>query len=151
MKTNPEEYLRSLGVVAKDVHQRFQQVLEYAEGISPEPIENLFFSEYINRDGARVHESLWLFSQDHLIEARDWLSIDDLNFLPLRHNIRDLHWRSSHVDLKNGKSGTEARANLDFKAGDEVAGTLRASGVNCSQLWLLMKNSFRQNLTGSSK
>jgi hypothetical protein len=125
------KYLQSIGM-GRVLIDRLTAVHRFYSSVIPEPIEDLFVSDYVNEDGTRSHESAWFFSLNYIAEARTWPSSDDLDVL----KVRGIHyWRLQKEEYEFDRKPKEAsRMRLEFSVGPSNSAALRAAKNNCAPL-----------------
>jgi hypothetical protein len=131
MKQGFQEYLASLELT-DPVKARVESVLEFYAVLAPEEIESIFVTDYLDQNGARFFESLWLFSKGYVMEAKQFISQDDFDIGPLGR----LFWIAVRKENYDFKTATAAsRLNIEYRnLASEFGGQLRASGKNCDNL-----------------
>ncbi len=136
MKQHWVEYLESIGIV--DLYlERAAKVVFFYDLIYPGDIEHIFVSEYVDNDGQRQYETMWLFSTTDAMEARRFLHRVDYDATPLLGRIR--YWRLTADDYEEGKASAKSRLTVNLGLSDGISGELKASGNNCDHLMTVFK------------
>lgn len=108
-------------------------------------IQRLFISEYVDRNGKRVYESAWFFTEKQAFEAREFLSENmDLDCLIFREAVR--YFRTEMLDFDPPNPATQSSRmslSLGFYPG---GGDIKASGANCDYLYAILKEVFLPNM-----
>lgn len=134
MKEGFVEYLGSVDM-AEILIARVRTIYEFYQTTSPCEIEDIFVSEYINDQGQRVYESLWFFAQQSYMEAKQFASQDDFDFM----RGRLIRWQVQKHDYDFDSDATiKSRLALRFQSPSGVSGNLKASGKNCEHLKSIM-------------
>jgi hypothetical protein len=124
-------YVRSLSPT-KRVSQRINQVVDLYEKLCPEKVSVLFLSEYVTKEGVREFESLWLFSDHIMMEAKNFLSEDDLDFATMVGGVSYVEFTKHEYDFDAPTDASRLSVELRLHSG--VMGRLKASGENCRNL-----------------
>ena len=131
MKDEWTEYLRSVGF-HDPLLQRADSVLRFYNEFAGIAIDQIFVSEYLDSDKGRVYQSLWVFSEDYIGEARI-VGEERLDLIPLSRNLDRFEIKKTEFDF--GDTATDAaRLTINFTAGRDADGDLKASGINCLRL-----------------
>lgn len=134
MKTEWIEYLNSIGI--KDLFlNRCKEVYNFYQQVYPDQIKDIFVTEYLDKEGVRLFESLWFFSETMVMEAKKFLSEDDFDSVPLKHQIR--YWNIKKTDYDFIMATTKSRLVVDFTFLSGTNGALKASRENCDNLKLI--------------
>lgn len=124
-------YLSSIGSPAA-LQERATSLLSLYESLGVEP-SGFFLSEYRQEDGSRIHESLWLFTDDLAMEAKLPAAGDErFDFVPLARALRHLVIETKDYDLK--KASEASRMHVQLWLDGQRVGELRASAENCDLL-----------------
>lgn len=135
MKQKFTNYLKQIKVPTPIV-ERVSTIVSNYSSLCPENILDILVSEYQNNQGERVYESLYLFSDNFLMEAKSFTitATDDFDIL----SIKDL----IYIDVKKRNfdfitATEESRISVEYNS--TIPGTLKASGKNCEFLSSIMK------------
>lgn len=126
-----EDYLVEIGITGPFL-ERAKTVLAFYAGIGIGEVEDVFVSEYVNPEGRRVFESLWLFTRTYTYEAKSFLSADVFDGAPLARRID--YWTISRAEYDFDTATDQSRMALDFTLAGRNPCHLKASGRNCSHL-----------------
>lgn len=124
--------------LTEPVQVRVATITAELEKLCPEEVKGAFISERVQQDGNRSLESLWLFSDNYFMEAKTFLSSDDLDLLYVGH-MDYIHITKERFAF--GAASDTSRITLNFQVGASAlgtTGTLNASGKNCDQLVKVM-------------
>lgn len=106
-------------------------------------ITDAFVSEYIDSEGKRQYESLWLFSENYLCEAKQFLTIDDFDYVPIKNKITRWNIKKKDFIKKNeldiSHINSRSRITLEIMISPDTIGTLKASKDNCGHLWKIFR------------
>lgn len=136
-------YLESVGSPTT-LQERAAYLLGLYQILGVEPTK-FFVSEYKQEDGSPVHESLWLFTGELVMEARLSPAGDErLDFVPLVRAVRHLVVETHDYDLNTASEGSRMRIEVWFD--DQRLGELRASGGNCDILRDILRSCLLPNI-----
>ena len=134
MKDEWTKYLKSVGF-QDPLLQRSDSALSFYYDFASIAIGEIFVSEYQTEKG-RVHESLWVFSEDYIGEALLVGDKEKLDLISRRNNIARLDMERDEFTF-DGTTTDASRLTVYLTVGSGssgIAGSLRASGTNCLQL-----------------
>jgi len=130
MEPRFNEYLKTLGMT--DVFcQRVESIYDFYVGVLPEKITDIFVSEYLNNDGSRVFENLWIFTPNYTCEAKSFISIDNFDIMPIESVTR---WELQKENYDFIKATEKSRLQVNFNLKHNLTGRLKASQYNCDNL-----------------
>jgi hypothetical protein len=133
MKEGFTQYLTSIGI-GEPIANRVEKIYEFYDEIlrsMGDEIQDIFITDYIQKDGIRQYENLWFFSDKFVMEAKLFISQDDFDFLYLKQRVSYLKVIKENYDFKEA---TElSRLNVEWHSG-RSGGLLKASKENCSKL-----------------
>jgi hypothetical protein len=101
-------------------------------GLSGEEIQDIFVTDYVDAEGRRNYESLWLFTPSYVMEAKQFLSENNFDFTLLKDCVR--LWRIKKRDYDFRKAEPESRMYLELSLAQGAACVLKASQENCDYL-----------------
>ena len=129
MKRAFKDYLISIGIL-RPVQQRVEAILGFYASLG-EQIEYIFVTDHVREDGTRAYGNLWLFSDRHVMEAKDFVARDTFDMSP----IQPVHWWEVNKEKYDFSAAVpESRMSLDLSLQGDVRGHLSASGNNCDRL-----------------
>jgi hypothetical protein len=137
------EYLETLGM-KKPLLDRAQSIFEFYRSLGAGDIIDIFVSEYVNEEGVRTFESLWLFTAKASMEAKNFPSQDHFDYTPLPEST--IYWELKKRDFQPPESNEKSRLTIDLvfrgSGAASVTGTLKSSGTNCETLFAIFKKYF---------
>lgn len=143
MKDEWGAYLESIGI--KELFlKRAEEVINFYQQIYQDQIEDIFVTEYLKEDGERVYESLFLFSKSLIMEAKQFLTVDDFDCVPFENNIR--YWVIKKKEYNFLKALNKSRMTVEFAVSGGSSATLKASQGNCDHLKALFLKHIISNL-----
>lgn len=140
-----EDYFREVGITELFL-DRARAVLAFYAGIGVEEVMDVFVSEYVDAEGRRVYESLWLFTLDYAYEAKDFLTADNFDGAPLPGRIE--YWKITKTEYDFQTTFDRSRMALEFLfLGGYNKCSLKASASNCSHLRDIFRRHVLPNLS----
>ncbi len=146
MKDGFVEYLQTLGLGSSISVSGVESHYNSALKLCPEPIDDIFISNYYKEDKSRDFESLFFFSKSFLMEVRSFRqdAIQDIDVARLVDSLT--YYR---IDAKNYVFGQapsdKSRLLLHATTGDAIVFELKASAENCAKLALLFEKYVKSN------
>lgn len=131
MKAEWARYLESIGVKGLFL-RRIEEVLDFYQQVYPDQVQDIFVTEYFDKDGNRQYESVWLFSETFVMEAKQFLKEDDFDAVPLRKQVK--YWTVKKTEYDFREASTKSRMVLQFSLLSGVSGALKGSRENCDHL-----------------
>ncbi len=131
MKTEWAEYLESIGI--KELFlKRVDEVLDFYVKVYPSEIQDIFITEYSDKDGNRQYESVWLFSETSIMEAKQFLKEDDFDSAAARKQVK--YWKVQKEQYDFKQASAKSRMTVTFTLTTGIGGQLKASRENCDHL-----------------
>ncbi len=134
MKNEWKTYLESIGI-QEPFLERAKEVIDFYQQIDPDQIEDIFVTEYFDKDGDRQYESLWLFSKTSVMEAKQFLTVDNFDWSPMENEVR--YWCIKKEEYNFLEASNKSRMTLEFRISRPVGGIIKASQENCDYLKVL--------------
>ena len=131
MKDDWQAYLETIGIQGMFL-KRVEEVLSFYQEVYPDQIEDIFVTEYFDKEGNRQYESVWLFSRQFVMEAKHFLMEDDFDSAPLQRQVK--YWTIKKTEFDFRDASTKSRMLLKFTLLSGVSGALKASRENCNYL-----------------
>jgi hypothetical protein len=126
-----ETYLKSIGIDGPFL-ERTTTVFDFVEKIYKDELKDIFVSEYIDSENNRQFESLWIFSEHKIFEARNFLNEDDLDCTSLPTEIQ--YWRMKKAEFDFDNPLPKSRLSLDITLINKYSCSFKASQSNCIKL-----------------
>jgi hypothetical protein len=133
--------------VSTPVRARALAVFGFYASVLGDRIRDAFLSEYVLEDAGRQFESVWLFSDDMVMEGA--LSTEDhADFLPHKRAVRYCVLKRHDYDFEYA---TEAsRMTIEIWFDDNRFGELKASSGNCRKLKEIALDHIMPNIAAAS-
>ncbi len=142
------EYLDSIGVT-RTAKKQIRTIHDFYQIVCPEEITGIFVTDFVNEEGTREYENLWFFSETLIMEAKNFLSTDEFDMVPLTKTIA--RWEVKRHDYDFEAATERSRLSLSFTLGQSglgVQANLKASGENCDYLKHILITYVIPNLEG---
>ena len=133
MKDEFVKYLESIGLngapveKAKSIYDFYSKYLSY-------DIEDIFVSEYVNADGSRNYESLWLFNNDYCFESKFFITENDFDSDKIKENVDCFNIKLKDYDIVQQDAKEASRMNLLITLKTNRICDFKASKENCNKL-----------------
>ncbi len=124
--------------------ERLEQLVSVASAFYPEPIEDVFISEYRQGDGRQVIASVWFFTANLAVEFKNPLTEERFDLALLKGSVDYLEATKENFDFSEWTE--ESRFSVNFKLTSGITGDLRATRRNCLELLRLLRERFFGNL-----
>src|ERR1700746_3042065 len=126
------KYMTTIGLTAPLV-ERVTAFYGFCTLMCPEKMEHMFINDYVNKEGMRIFESLYFFSPNYALEAKEFATTDNYDMGIVEKPLPYLTVEFTDFDLK--KATDKSRMSLSFRvSGAFIAGVytnLKASRENC--------------------
>lgn len=144
MKEEFIKYLESIGITG-ELTKKIGTVYEFYKEVFPnETITDIFITDYIKEDGTREYESLWFFSENYLMEAKQFIIMDDFDITPVKNRIIYIELKKQNYDFK--KATEKSRFNLSVRLDTGIVGEFKASKENCDYFKDIFRKYIQSNL-----
>jgi hypothetical protein len=134
------KYAQEMGLTPAGL-EKVSDILAVASRLLPEELEEIFISQSLEEEGQVTEwDSLWLFSKNYCLEARQFMVQQDLEIYPLQHlqgfrlvleNMRLSQFASS------ASPGGKANVTVEFCPARGGRCQLFAFGANGSKLGVI--------------
>ena len=143
MKEAFVQYLREISLTIPLI-DRIDHVISSYAIFCPEVITQIFVSEFIKEDGTREYESLWLFSETFIMEAKRFVNQDNFDITPLKNRLNYIQIEKR--DYEFTETTESSRLSIHFSSRDGISGDIKGSKVNCRYLYDIFVNHILTNL-----
>ena len=137
------DYLDSLGLKG-DLVGRIEKIYEFYSEIISEEIKDIFVTEYLKEDGSREYVNLWLFSDNLVMEAHNFITDDVFDCVTIKNKI--IRWDINKKDYNFQDTIEKSRFNLHIRFESGSAGEFKSTAENCSRLKEIFLNYIVPNL-----
>jgi hypothetical protein len=131
MKAEFVDYLKAIGMT-EPLIERVDSVHSFYETLLHDEVTDIFVSEYVTEDGIRQYESLWFFSAEYVLEAKQFIKQDDFDITPIRGLIK--YWKVEKKEYDFREATTASRCTVIFTTEPGTSATFKASGMNCDKI-----------------
>lgn len=144
-----EVYLKSIGIIADFDIQRVKEIFNQGIFLCPEELKTIFISNYIESDGKEQFKDLWLFSDNHLIEALDFSKGKNfvLEITVFIDNIQTISIDSDNLDFSK-ISKDDSKLRIKYYMLNQFSCDQIAAGLNCDVLKSIYIKYIKPNLVG---
>lgn len=143
IEVSVEKYVRSID--GSDVLlEKVNKVKNLADTICPEKVDDLFISEYRRSNGERIIESLYFFSERHLMESKNLMSAEIRLDILFYYGYID-YFEITAKDYDFSKASENSTLKVEGYVGN-AAFVFNATGGNCDKLWEIVNTYIKPNL-----
>jgi hypothetical protein len=139
------DYLNSIGINTDTLIKKVETTLLAAKRICPEEIKSIYISDWIQTEGQRAYEHLYLFTNNYIIESANFTTDTNVNI-----EITVLKDRVIYVIVKYNdyfeKANTASKLSLYFRTDVGVFG-LKGAKENCDKLIEVYDKYVRPNIS----
>jgi hypothetical protein len=144
--TSIEEYLAAIGAEGPGFVERINTILRVASEICPEKIQGFFISEFLQPEGERLFDNLFLISESYVIEARSFLAKFDTDITYYRNSIININTSFEHYNFTRATQKSKLTIRCSLENRPEGPLNLTATGKNCDYLKRIIITYFKPNL-----
>jgi len=131
MKQHFIEYCRAVGL-SEVLLKRVESIVSFYADTVKVNVEDIFISEYIDKDGARQYESLWLFASSHWMEAKTFLVADIFDSADMQDVIK--YWKLEKTEYDFLQATEKSRLTVTVGTEIDISAEFKASKENCDYL-----------------
>ena len=143
MKTEWAAYYDELGLEGL-FRDRAMEILAFYEPLFP-GIEDVFVTDYIDKENVRQYENLWLFSPTLVFEAKKFLTDDDFDGATFSGKVS--RWNVKKNEYNFIKATTKSKMVLEVFLTPGALCSLKATRENCDRLRQVFLKYFLPNIT----
>ena len=137
-------YLEKIDIKTEALLNRIQLVYDVASEMCPETIEQIFITDYINKENTRAYESIWFFSKGYCMEAKDFVTDYSIDIIPINKKIYRYEIILKDYDFKTATPESRLQLSIQFEEG--LFGDLKAAKENCDVLRDIILKYVKPNL-----
>ena len=139
------DYLNSIGINTEALINKIEKTLRAARRICPEEIQGIYISDWIQTEGQRAYEHLYLFTNTYIIESANFTIDTNVNI-----EVTVLKDRVKYVIVKYNdyfeKADTASRLSVRFDT-DSGVFQLKGAKENCDKLIEVYDKYVRPNIS----
>lgn len=139
------DYLNSIGINTDTLTKKVETTLRAARRICPEEIQSIYISDWIQTEGQRAYEHLYLFTNTYIIESANFSTDTNVNI-----EVTVLKDRVKYVIVKYNdyfeKANTASRLSVFFGT-DSGIFELKGAKENCDKLIEVYDKYVRPNIS----
>jgi len=129
------------------MREKAEQLFQcFADAIAS-PLQSVFISDTFESDGARRYHAFWARTPLLVLEAKNFVAANNLDFTPLRNIEYTEFARSDLVSYESGPTTATTTLICTVRFSNSVGGRLMAAHNNCKYLYRFA----RQNLLPSGQ
>lgn len=148
MKQEMIKYLETIGIT-KHYLKRTKEVYNfYNTFLEQEEILDIFVCDYLDGEGVRNYESLWLFTQNYIMEATLFLIQDNFDIAPIKKRVIHCAIEKEKYDFK--KANDKSRINVSLRLPFQLTCDFKASKENCDYLRDILLKHIKPNININS-
>lgn len=145
MKEHFNEYFTDISI--SDVMKgRIQEIYDELVALYSMEIDDVFLCDIATKNGDKDYVSLWFFSNNHIIECKDFISQDDFDITALRNNVLYFNIRKKKYNTNQDPSSDSSAAIDVLVNSGRVSVGLMATGKNCAYLKDIAKKYLLPNM-----
>lgn len=144
---NNKTYYASIDIKAPIIAV-INRIIDMYKILYPDVIfSDIFVSEYVKKDGERVYESLYLFTDTCIYEAKKFVQVNqqDLDITVMKESIVYYNIKSTNYDY--AVCSEESKLSVDVTFDNKMHAILKASGSNCGKLIEITRTYLINNFT----
>jgi hypothetical protein len=124
-------YMRVIGLTDSLI-KRVEQIFAFYSEIIKIKIDDIFITDYIDKEGARHYENLWFFSKDVWMEAKNFVTTDNFDMAILKGPLK--YWRVEKTDYDFLKVTEKSRLLIESSINEDIESSFKAARENCDFL-----------------
>lgn len=144
MTQEQNQYLESIGI-AGALTEKVEKVASFYTQYLGIQFNDIFISEFVNKEGSRFYENLWLFNDNFCYEAKLFMTTEDFDTDVIKNSVIWFNIKKTEFDIIGNVSNDNSRMFLEFGLKTDRRGDMKASKENCKQLSLIFKKYIQPN------
>lgn len=144
MTIEQTKYLESIGII-DSMALKVQAIAKFYSDYMGYQVDDIFISEFTNKDGSRVYENLWFFNKNYSCEAKLFNTQEDYDTDVLKDAVNWMVVKINDFDIINNVTNDNSRMFLEFGLKRPREGYMKASKENCKQLSMILKKYIQPN------
>lgn len=132
MKQEFSDYLEKTVGLTDLYLKRAENAINFYQNLFPDDIKDIFVSEYIEKEGTRQPENLWIFTSNMAGEAKGFITEEDFDATPIKNRI--IYWRLKRTSFDGQTTSNDSRMTINITMDTTARGDLKASKENCLKL-----------------
>jgi hypothetical protein len=137
------KYLKTVGIDNPAILKRCKLIFGLCDKMTRETINDIYINDVGSSGEVRNYDSLWCFTNNYAIEAKEFLIGVRLEIIPIGQRIS--HWAVNAVDYDLGEPVPASKLTLTFIAQGMVR-ELKAVGLNCKYLAAVIEKTIKPNM-----
>jgi hypothetical protein len=143
-----ERYLNEIAM-PDPFKQRVEKLLTDFAPLYPQPPQQIFVTDLFDAENVRRYQNVWLFSQDFMLEMKNFIASEQIDFMRITNNIHYVEVVKVDFDLK---AATQKSRLTFYGTVGSTYGTstpnylLQAAANNCTHLLGILRDRFLPNI-----
>ena len=125
---------------------RVREIYNFFSTVFSEDIERVFVTNYFTQEGKEEFESLWLFSNSYISEAKQFAIKDDYDMAFVKESIAYWEMNKENFDFNEATEKSRLHIRAALANNVNVSVELKASGHNCNYLRQVFESHILTNL-----
>lgn len=138
-----KSYLNDIGFVSDSFVNKIEPLYGIFSEMCPDEIKDIFITNYVKNDLTKQFQSLWFFSDEYCLEAKQFLTKVDLDIVYLSKSIN--YWTIKLEDYDYKKASAKSKMILGVELLEGASLTFRAEGKNCDYLKKIINKYIKPN------
>ena len=143
MKQEFSAYLKDIVGLTDLFLTRAEIAFDFYQTLFPDDIKDIFVSEYIDKEGNRQFESIYIVTSNMLCEAKKFIIEEDFDFLPINNKIVYCRIKRTAFDSKTTSNDSRMTVNISI---EDFHADFKASKENCKKLVAIFNQFLLPNL-----
>jgi hypothetical protein len=139
-----QAYLENLKV-SSVVISRVENLITMLQEIIKPDFTGIFLSDFITQDGTMQFDTLYLFSDAEILQARNFLQIDNFELGDIKKNCSSIEIQQQDYDFKTITEKSRLTITVKFATSDRIY-PFKASRENCVYLKRIFELYLRPNI-----
>ena len=125
------------------IGEKVKSIFNIMKNFCPDPIEDIFISDMLTPEG-RTYSSVFLFSPNYALEAKQFLQQDCFDITPIKKCVYYYEIRASNYDFERATDQSVLSVTAKFDA--DIRLYMQASKLNCNFLKSIILTYLKTNL-----
>jgi hypothetical protein len=140
------DYLKAIGM-SEILVKRVETLCDFCRKNCPDEIKDILVTEFLKEDGVREYQSLWFFTERFVMEAKNFISLDDIDMMLLHKRVS--YWQIKKQDYDFETTTDKSRLYIAVSVENMNIGCdFKASKENCEYLKRIFRKYIMSNLAG---
>lgn len=131
-----KDYFRTIEM-SDSLQQRAERLCSNFRKFLPHSLSHAFVTDGYDDQGVRRYQNFWLFGDNLLMEFKNFIQSDNVDFVNLNCGVRWLQVEKTDLEDLAGQTSTKSRITVTLALGEGIGhanGMLQAAHNNCPYL-----------------